>query len=230
MAGSAEKPLKKQILDIRHLQEKYNLDLTGVIHVGAHLANEHLMYLNCGIKNVVYFEPVPALFERLKSKMAFLYENFTVTDLTVQLYNFALGSENKDDVPMNVEKNDRYGCSSILTPSSNYNHIPFVGQKVRMRRLNDISDVDFKKFNYLNIDVQGYELEVLKGATEALEHVDYIMCEINRDTTGKKVDYIGSALVQDICEFLSPYGFELVEEDWPGVSWGDGFFIKRGNK
>ena len=33
----------------------------------------------------------------------------------------------------------------------------------------------------INMDVQGYELEVLKGATKTLEQVDYVYCEVNRD-------------------------------------------------
>ena len=30
------------------------------------------------------------------------------------------------------------------------------------------------------MDVQGYELEVLKGGLETLKQVDYVYCEVNR--------------------------------------------------
>jgi hypothetical protein len=80
----------------------------------------------------------------------------------------------------------------------------------------------------LNIDVQGYELEVLKGSTKTLENIDYIMCEINRSTEKKGIEYINCALVGELQKFLINYEFKLVEQNWAGTSWGDGFFI-RGN-
>ena len=233
MAGGSSNPDKKQILDIRFLKEKYDLKIDGIIHIGAHLAHEHIMYLNTGVRDIIYFEPVKEIHDTLVKNISYIHNNFVSTDLSTHIFNFALGNENKDDVVMNVEKNDRYGCSSILEPSTNYNHIPFVQEKVKMRRLDDIKELKdlalspTLKYNYLNLDVQGYELEVLKGASNSLESIDYIMCEINRDTTSKKLDYIGASLIDEVCNFLSKYNFELVEERWPGTSWGDGFFIKR---
>ena len=94
-----------------------------------------------------------------------------------------------------------------------------------MRRLDDMN-LD-RCFNFLNIDVQGYELEVLKGAKNTLESVDYIMCEINRITPEKKLDYNNASLIEDLRLFLDSYGFSLVEENWAGVSWGDGLFVKN---
>ena len=35
-------------------------------------------------------------------------------------------------------------------------------------------------YNFLNMDVQGYELEVLKGGTTTLEKIEYVMTEVNR--------------------------------------------------
>jgi hypothetical protein len=73
----------------------------------------------------------------------------------------------------------------------------------------------------INIDVQGYELEVFKGGAKTLEGIDYIMSEINRDEV-----YEDCAHIEELKEFLLPYGFELVESVWAGGQWGDGFFIK----
>lgn len=47
------------------------------------------------------------------------------------------------------------------------------------------------------------------------------MSEINRDEV-----YENCARVDDLINFLSPYGFKLVETDWAGNSWGDGLFVK----
>ena len=40
-----------------------------------------------------------------------------------------------------------------------------------------LDDVDMIK-----IDVEGYEMEVLKGATKTLESVQYLMIELNNNT------------------------------------------------
>ena len=164
------------------------------------------------------------VFEILANNIKNIHENNSI-DCIATLYNIALGNENKE-VEMNIEVNDKYGCSSVLEPSSNYSHIPFLKNKiVSMRRLDDINLEG--SFNFLNIDVQGYELEVLRGSSNTLKSVDYIMCEINRVTPSKKLDYKNASLIEDVSEFLSEYGFKLVEENWAGVSWGDGFFIKQ---
>lgn len=90
-----------------------------------------------------------------------------------------------------------------------------------MARLDDLG-IDFRGYNFISIDVQGYELEVFKGGEKTLRHIEYIMAEINRDEL-----YENCARVEQLVEFLAPYGFELVEEAWAGGSWGDGLFIKK---
>ena len=72
------------------------------------------------------------------------------------------------------------------------------------------------------MDVQGYELEVLKGGTKTLEHVDYVYCEVNRDEV-----YENNAYVEELDEFLSEYNMKRVETDWAGDIWGDALYIRE---
>jgi hypothetical protein len=72
------------------------------------------------------------------------------------------------------------------------------------------------------IDVQGYELEVFKGAVESLKGIDYIVSEINREEL-----YENYTKVEELTEFLAKHGFEKVEEVWVASGWGDGLFIKK---
>tara|TARA_B100000965_G_scaffold362182_1_gene344050 strand:- start:137 stop:385 length:249 start_codon:yes stop_codon:yes gene_type:complete len=73
----------------------------------------------------------------------------------------------------------------------------------------------------INMDVQGYELEVLKGATETLKNINYVYCEVNRDEV-----YENNAYVEEIDEFLAGYGMERVETNWAGDIWGDALYIR----
>jgi hypothetical protein len=79
-----------------------------------------------------------------------------------------------------------------------------------------------KKFNFINIDVQGYELEVFKGAKNYLNEINYIIAEVNKDYV-----YENCALVNEIDDFLSQFNFKRTETSWDGVTWGDAFYIKN---
>jgi hypothetical protein len=121
-----------------------------------------------------------------------------------------------------------YGqANSILEPDyhlTQHPSIEFNGkQKVSITKLDIfMEDQDKSKYNFINIDVQGYELEVLKGASEYLNDIEYIITEVNREDL-----YKGCARIEDLDSFLFNYGFKRVETDWVGISWGDAFYIKN---
>jgi len=74
----------------------------------------------------------------------------------------------------------------------------------------------------MNIDVQGYELEVMKGSVETLKQIDYIYCEVN-----KAEIYENNAYIDEIDSFLSQYSFERVEiQWWEDHDWGDALYVK----
>jgi len=77
-------------------------------------------------------------------------------------------------------------------------------------------------YNFINIDVQGYELEVFKGSTNTLTNIDYIMTEVNNDEV-----YENCAKIWEIDNFLNKFGFQRVEVNWCGGTWGDAFYIKN---
>jgi FkbM family methyltransferase len=202
------------LLNLSTLVDKYNMKISGVLHIGAHFGEENSAYNCLGITNRIFFEPLKSNFQVLKNNI----------EKEHLLLNIALGNENKK-VLMNVETANGGQSSSILNPALHlvqYPHIKFETQEeVEMKRLDDLG-MDLSSFNFINIDVQGYELEVFKGAEKTLTHIDYIMSEINRDEV-----YQNGARVEQLIEFLSPYGFELVEQTWDGETWGDGFFVNK---
>ena len=72
-----------------------------------------------------------------------------------------------------------------------------------------IDSLEYDKVDVIKIDVEGYEMEVLKGATKTLENVRYLMIELNNNS--KK--YGSSNL--EIEKFLSSIGFKVLMEKWP---------------
>ena len=81
-------------------------------------------------------------------------------------------------------------------------------------------------YDFINIDVQGYELNVFKGAVHTLKNIKYIMSEVNRDEI-----YKNCARVEQLDVFLGGYNFKRVSTTWDnpcGVdTWGDAFYIKQ---
>jgi len=129
---------------------------------------------------------------------------------------------------MNIETANLGQSSSILKPALHLTQYPHI-------KFNDTIDVDITtldnfmnglenntKYNMINIDVQGYELEVFKGAVKTLENIDYIITEVNRD-----VVYHQCVFIDDLDSFLSDFGFVRVETSWAGHTWGDALYIKN---
>ena len=202
------------LLQFNKLCDVYSLDIKGIIHIGGHYGQEYDLYKPLNVP-ILFFEPITNSFNILKNKLG--------NDSNVLAFQCALGNENKM-VNMNVEIANNGQSSSILKPKKHleqYPHITFdFTEEVSMFRLEDL-DIDFSKYNFINIDVQGYELEVFKGANTVLKNIDYIISEVNKDEV-----YENCPHVDELDEYLSQFYFRRVETDWAGETWGDALYIK----
>jgi FkbM family methyltransferase len=189
-------------------------DIEGVIHVGAHTGQEWSDYEDNDITNVMMFEPLRSAFDQLRAK---------VPD-SVECYCTALGNYT-GVATLHTETANKGMSSSVLKPSKHleqYPQIEFNGEElIHMERLDDIP-FDRTKYNMLNVDVQGYELEVLKGAAETLRHIDVIYCEVSKEPLYEDAPKVG-----DIDLWLFNYGFERVRTEWIGGNWGEALYIRR---
>jgi len=196
--------------------EKYNLDIKGIIHVGAHFGGEVEHYMAHGIRDIVFFEPLEFNYEKLQDNIRNLSANIIT-------HKIALGNKT-EEVFINVSSNNG-ASSSVLNPKLHleiHPEVEFVGkEKVQMKTLDSYS---YQKYNTLIVDVQGYELEVFKGSEQTLNYIDYVYCEINRDEV-----YENNAKISDLDQYLSKYNFHRVETVWwcgDGI-WGDSLYVKN---
>ena len=201
------------ILDLEELLVKYNINIDGVAHFGAHLGQEVKTYQKLKFKNIYLFEPQKEIYDQLSSK--------NISYANVHTYNFGLGSsENK--VKLHLDTNDGQS-SSVLKPLLHLDMHPDV-------KFNSFEDIEIKRYdslnindvNFLNIDIQGFELEALRGSEEVLNNITCIYTEINRDYV-----YENCSLVGEIDEYLKNFGFLRVETKWwkGFYIWGDAFYI-----
>jgi FkbM family methyltransferase len=204
------------LIDLGQLIQKFNLDITGVIHVGAHVGQEYDVYKKHGIKKIAWFEPVPVTYQKL-------VQNLPIGAMT---YNVALGNE-EGEKEMFIETVNQGMSSSLLEPGTHlktYPNITFDSkQTIQMRRL-DSYQFPISWFNMMNMDVQGYELEVLKGSINTLKHIDIIYTEINTEDVYKDCVH-----VDQLDEFLGSRGFERVFTQMACKSWGDALYLKKNN-
>lgn len=224
---------------------KYNINPNGIIHVGAHWAEENDEYKSYGITHFIYIEPCKEAFAIMKEKVSFdnatepyerngilqyhfgAFSTETKVGRAWSLYNCACGIEEKEMI-MYVSHDNQGQSNSLLEPHlhlDQHKEIVFndaeVVKVVKLDTLmNEFSSL--KIHNILAIDVQGFEGEVLKGAIETLKNIDVVYTEVNRGET-----YRNNALIEEIDELLSD--FTRVETYWPSPSWtwGDAIFISN---
>jgi FkbM family methyltransferase len=137
-----------------------------------------------------------------------------------------LGSEKNKEVTFHVNAT----VSSVL---EEYKSNSF---KTETRRLELLDDI-FKEQNepelpnFIKLDVQGYELEILKGSSKILESVEFILCEVSLIEINKNCPLLG-----DVVKFMDDIGFvcydicSFIRRPLDRALWQtDILFIKKGH-
>lgn len=213
------------LLNLTNLIKKYDLKITGVIHIGAHHGEEVPEYHKNGIKNIMLIEPCAPAFKVLQNK--FKSRNH------IKLFNYACAAVD-GTATMYTETANKGQSNSLLQPMRHLQHYPdiqFKGtEQVSVIRLDKIMmqsesfpSVPFaKKYNLINMDVQGAEGAVIIGAKETLAHIDYVYTEVNEDSAQL---YKNATKVSDLDELLKD--FTRVETSWTQQGWGDALYIRK---
>jgi FkbM family methyltransferase len=205
------------------LLDQITVPVAGVVHVGAHSGQEIEEYLRRGLSKMILFEPLPWVFAALCDHVA----RAGAAAVTV---NKALGAS-QQKVLMHSDGSDGT-ASSILKPAPlmdvQYPRLRFPASpdiEVEQTTLDNwfaASGLSALDYNLLVLDVQGYELEVFKGAARTLETTNALIVEIHQ-----KELYLGSALVEDVDKLLAEYGFVRTATTWDGGTWGDGLYQRK---
>jgi len=152
-----------------------------------------------GIK-IIAFEPLKDNYLDLNRNMAG-HENFTA-------FHIALGSQSGE---VNFNSNRFPAASSVLEledlHKAQYPYAATVSKTTApLGKLDaSISDVEIEGPALLKIDVQGFELEVLKGAAGCLEKIDSVYLEVSYQPL-----YANQCSFDSIHHFLSEHGFEFM--------------------
>jgi len=157
---------------------------------------------------VVVFEPTPELAQHIANETTNL-KNFLIVKNAVSDYN--------GPAKFNVAADDVWGCSSLLEFSDKVKtHWPKVRRDLKtthtinvdvIRLDRFIMEYNVPKIDYLKIDTQGCDLNVLKGCGEFLSLVKEGTMEA---AAIDDVLYKGQNTKDESIKFLNEVGFEII--------------------
>ena len=187
----------------------------GVIHIGGHRAEEQPWYDEIGVQKTLWVEAIEDSANWIKDHL----------------------KEREDIMVIHAAISNRFGyqdfyvtnnlaSSSLLELKLHEEYYPKIKvthtERVRATPLGYLmfsEGIDPKDYDMMNIDVQGHELEVLKGA--GLKYIKWIYCEVNRAEL-----YKGCAMVEEIDKYLAKSDFKRVRTEWTSAEWGDALYTK----
>ena len=171
-----------------------------IIDVGANKGQFSLIAKEVNECKIFAFEPL--------KYAANIYEKIFASNTQIKLYKHALGSKKSRQIINISAKDDSSSIFDITINQTNY----FKGTEkkgeleIKIAPLSSClnSNMLIKK-TLLKIDVQGFELEVLKGSKKLFKNIDYIYCECSYIEF-----YASQPLVNDIINFLHQEKFNLI--------------------
>lgn len=201
-------------------------NINSILDVGANEGQFASKLLNLGYTGHIYsFEPLHAIYSKLHKKTAG-YSNWSAI-------NMGVGSK-EEELVINVAEN--FESSSILEvdnksievePATRTTH----QEKIKVTTI-DAFIAGHKNLNnevLLKLDIQGYEMEALKGALENLNRFKLIQVELSFVQV-----YKGGPLYKEVINFLEEKNYEFftfipafVDSKTGRMLQADGIFVRK---
>ena len=179
-----------------------NMQYPFLLDIGANLGDFTDEFLKLFPEGVSYcFEPIKEIYKKLNERFGF--------DLRVSTKNIGLSNENNFDVDMWYVKDaagyeNSTGLSSLFYRKNYYPAWNVLKTKIQLFKLDDVWDYNINKIDYVKIDVEGSEFNVLLGAKKFFQEIkpycvqwEYGQCYEDAGVTGKQT-----------VELLESYGYK----------------------
>lgn len=193
------------------LTGKYGFQPSGIIHVGANRGGESAHYAAIGAAPVLYVEAIPEVCDDLERNVSRFPGHHALQAVC--------GSETGLPVTFNVASNPLATASSYLPigdimarhrPDIHYVR-SFTAETITLADLLARHGFQASQFNLLVLDVQGAELDVLKGATRVISNCEFIVSEVSDYEL-----YKGGCTLTDVSAYLDDLGFTPVADNLKG--------------
>jgi FkbM family methyltransferase len=203
-------------------KNKDNTNFKNILHIGAHYGEEIEEYSSCGVQSVCWFEANPKCIDELINKTK------PYNHIQQSYHCHVLSDIENEEIIFNVTNNGQ--SSSILELGTHLQYCPHIQVVERInlqtKRLDSfLHEIDFTKFDFLTLDVQGAELKVLKGfgtIFEKFSNIKGIYTEINFEEV-----YIGAPHVNELDTYLQTFSFNRINSyKFDSAPWGDAFYYR----
>jgi FkbM family methyltransferase len=203
------------LISVRDLSEVWKVRPKSVLHVGAHLAEEEKEYRAFGWGHITWIEAQPKLVKVLENSLS------PETNSVVQ---GAVWHTPGEKLVLNIASNSQ--STSLLkfgTLPEYYPDITYVEElEVVTATLDELLPFDYTP-DLINLDIQGVELDALKGFESRLSKVNWIYCEVNTQEL-----YEGCTLLPDLDIYLEQKGFKRLYIAWAPIGqWGDAIYARQ---
>ena len=216
------------LIPLHDLIIKYNIQLRGVLHVGAHECEEIRDYEQYVSRDkILWVEAMPDKVITSRNTYPGVQMVCAVVSDQVEEVTFHQSNNGQSSSILNL------GTHQQLHPQVWYVKDTKVQTCTLATVLQSLNNVFWSEptlsgptlsgsgFNFINLDIQGAELKALHGMEAWLGGIDYIYTEVNQEYV-----YEGCALIGEIDEYLAKFGFKRVETVWHANAWGDAFYIR----
>jgi FkbM family methyltransferase len=200
--------------------------IDNIIDGGANAGQYGERLIENGFKGKIFsFEPIPSVFNDLK-KNAAGHTNWEV-------YNLGLGAD-ESELLINVSENFvsssllKVGAQSLAAePTTRTTH----QEKVRITTIDKFfsGQKKLQGETLLKLDIQGYEMEALRGSLQTLPQVKMVQVELSFVQV-----YENGPLFPEISSFMEARGFELYnlmpvfhDHKTGRMLQGDGVFVRK---
>lgn len=178
---------------------KQDIQNPVIFDIGAHIGTWSRLALSIFPNVKIYaFEPIKSNFKKLTENL----KHFS----SCELFNIAVGAANHKSL---INVTNITDASSILALEeytiNKYDLSISNNEEIEIFSLDwFILQNNITRPNVLKLDIQGFELEALKGASQIIETVEFIICEVSFISLYKE-----QALFSDIVSFLNKNNFEV---------------------
>ena len=172
---------------LKFLKGKFS-NINIFFDIGAHKGESIKIYIkNFKVNKIYSFEPIYDNFKKLKETSDNLYDDFPDTDINI--YNFAFGSkktiskikylnESSSSTINPIDTNTTYfkKKKKFLFKKNNENFYRDI--EIKQKKLIDfVNQNKIKNIDFMKIDTEGYEYEVLLGCENFLKNINFIIFE-----------------------------------------------------
>lgn len=194
---------------VRHNEKRMNREIKTIYDIGSSCLHWTIqakqIFKNANIICFDAFEPAEELYKKNN----------------IENYYIGLLGDNDDEEVKFYQNDFLIGGNSIYR--ENTEHFPEDNYLLKKKNKLD-SVVQYNNFDYadlIKIDVQGAELDILKGALNVLESCKYLVIELQHEEYN-----IGAPKINDTMDFLNSVGFKLISKMFNNGVDGDYLFYK----